>query len=159
MPPRPYFGRPMPPFFNPSMFMPPPFPSQLPPPDKELLKKLSKTMQASTEQPAEKPEKKEMKAAQSSSSQTPVGREDSKPKNKEPRHADVKQYEPELPKKKRKKEVVCSENSFHRETREKKESIERVMDLVMRERPLRDRVIKIGREYQAFIPESFVNEF
>lgn len=29
-PPRPFFGRPMPPYFNPSMYMPPSFPSQLP---------------------------------------------------------------------------------------------------------------------------------
>lgn len=46
MPPRPYFGRPMPPFYNPSMFMPPPYPMQLPPTmppvDKEPVKKIVK---------------------------------------------------------------------------------------------------------------------
>lgn len=47
---------------------------------------------------------------------------------------------------------MMADNYYQRETREKKESIEKLMDKLMRERPLRDRAIKIGKEHQAFIP-------
>lgn len=30
---------------------------------------------------------------------------------------------------------------------------------VMKDKPLRDRVIKIGKDHQANLPESFINEY
>ena len=75
MPPRPYFGRPMPPFFNPNMFLPPAFPPQLPHLEREPAKTLNKITPAQIPtKSVEKPQKKETKPIQSSSSQTPLPR-------------------------------------------------------------------------------------
>lgn len=41
--------------------------------------------------------------------------------------------------------MVYVESVSLRETREKKQSIERIMELVMKDRPQRDRAIKIGK--------------
>lgn len=31
--------------------------------------------------------------------------------------------------------------------------------MVMKDRPKRDRIIKVGKDHQAIIPESFINEY
>ena len=75
MPPRPFFGRPLPPFFNPNMFMPPALVPQLPHPEREPAKTFNKLpVTQTTLKPVEKEQKKEVKPIQSSSSQTPIPR-------------------------------------------------------------------------------------
>ena len=54
---------------------------------------------------------------------------------------------------------MIPEVTSQRETREKKQTIEKLMMMIMRDRPKRDRVMKIGKDHQAIIPESFINEY